>query len=128
MIFPELAQLESLSLLLLRITIGIIFVSSGWSHFTKPSERSKSIEMSCDFTFMLGSGELVAGIFLISGIWIQLASMLIIGVMAGAISFKIFKWKIGFYGNESTGWHYDLLILVGALVILTTGGGEYVLI
>jgi putative oxidoreductase len=128
MIFPQMTALEDLSLLFLRIIVGIIFITSGWSHFTKPGKRSQSIEMSREFTFLLGMGEFIAGIFIVAGIWIQLASLLIILVLMGAISFKIFKWNIGFYSEKTTGWHYDLLILLAAFVILATGGGNYILL
>ena len=127
MLIPEMSQFQNVSLLLLRIITGIIFISSGWSHFTRPAERAESIGMNRIFTFLLGVGEFAAGLFLALGIWTQPAAILLILVMLGAISFKIFRWRIGFYGKKSTGWHYDLFILLGALVILTTGGGKYIL-
>jgi putative oxidoreductase len=37
-------------------------------------------------------------------------------------------WHIGFWGDKTYGWHYDLLLLVASLVILTTGGGRLVLV
>ncbi len=128
MLFENLSQYSSFALLVLRIIVGIIFISSGWSHITKTEERAKSIEMSKPFTFMLGLGELAGGAFVILGIWIQLAAILLIAIMAGAISFKVFKWNIGFFGEKSTGWHYDFLILSANLVFLTVGGGRYVLV
>jgi len=128
MVFPELSLIEDISLLLTRVIVGIIFISSGWSHFTQPAERSNSIGMSKAFTFLLGLGEFFGGLFLILGIWVQLASILLILVMLGAITFKIFKWKIGFYSSESLGWHYDFLILSVCLVNLATAGGEFVIV
>ncbi len=128
MLFENLSQYGSVALLVLRTITGIIFISSGWSHVTKTAERAKSIEMSKTFTFLLGMGELAGGAFVILGIWIQLASILLILIMAGAISTKVFKWNIGFFGEKSTGWHYDFLILSANLVFLTVGGGRYVLI
>ncbi len=127
MVFENLSEYGSFSLLVLRVIVGIVFLSSGWSHFSKPAERAKSIEMSKTFTFLLGLGELTGGLFVILGIWIQLAAILLILIMLGAISFKVFKWDIGFYGKESTGWHYDFLLLAANLVFLTVGGGRYVL-
>jgi len=113
MIIPEQEWFSNTALLLLRIIIGVIFISSGWKHFSKPAERSKSIGMSRNFTFLLGAGELVGGIMLIAGVWTQAAAILLIVVMLGAIYFKQFKWNIGFFSSESTGWHYDFLILSG---------------
>jgi putative oxidoreductase len=128
MIIPEMSSFSSAALLLLRIIIGIIFISSGWKHLTKSEERSKSIGMSRTFTLLLGAGELAGGIMLIAGIFIQAAAILLILIMLGAIYFKQFKWNIGFFSSKSTGWHYDLLILTGNLVIMSTGGGLYVLV
>ena len=47
--------------------------------------------------------------------------------MLGAIQKKIFLWKTGFWGEQNSGWHYDLMLVVMNLVIVTTGGGRYVL-
>ena len=49
-------------------------------------------------------------------------------VMLGAIQKKVFVWHIGFWGDKTYGWHYDLLFLVANLVILTTGGGRLVIV
>jgi hypothetical protein len=43
--------------------------------------------------------------------------------MLGAIQKKIFVWRSGF-GGRAYGWHYDLMLLVMNLVIVTTGGGK----
>src|SRR5256885_16759445 len=52
--FPQLYRFTDLALLLLRLMIGIVFLSSGWSHVKSPDERSKSIGMSKGFTVFLG--------------------------------------------------------------------------
>ena len=49
-------------------------------------------------------------------------------IMLGAIQKKLFVWHTGFWGDKAYGWHYDLLLFVGNLVILTTGGGRLVLV
>jgi hypothetical protein len=41
---------------------------------------------------------------------------------------KLFVWHTGFWGQQNSGWHYDLTFLLANLVILTTGGGRLVLI
>ena len=52
--FPELARFQDLGRLLMRSLVGVIFVSSGWSHASRAEERSKSIGMSRGFTIFLG--------------------------------------------------------------------------
>lgn len=123
MVFSELAIYTSWALLALRLIVGVIFLSSGWSHFTKPAERAESIGMSKTFTLFLGLGELAGALGVIFGIFIQVASLILIVVMLGAIYKKIFEWKTGFYAEKGYGWHYDVLLLAANLVFLTTGGG-----
>jgi putative oxidoreductase len=42
--FPALFRFTNLGLLLLRLMVGLVFVTSGWSHLKDPEARSKSIE------------------------------------------------------------------------------------
>jgi putative oxidoreductase len=41
---------------------------------------------------------------------------------------KAVKWHTGFWGEKSSGWHYDLLFIAMNLVILCTGGGRFALL
>ncbi|HKD03863.1 MAG TPA: DoxX family protein [Terriglobales bacterium] len=125
--FPELARFEDLGLLLMRLLVGVIFLSSGWSHASRAQERSKSIRMSRGFTIFLGLVELACGLGVMFGVLTQLAAIGLILVMLGAIGKKIFVWKIGFWGGKAYGWHYDLMLVVMNLVILFFAGGHWVL-
>lgn len=127
MTFPELAGLSDIALFLLRLMIAAIFGTSGWSHVTKPDERAESLGMSPAFTLVIGLVEVTASVALVLGIFMQIAAILLIGVMLGAIQKKMFVWKTGFWGDEGQGWYYDLLYLACNLVILTTGGGSIAL-
>lgn len=128
MVFPQLSRFSDLALLLLRLIVGVIFLSSGWNHLKDPEARSKSIEMSKGFTIVLGLGELAGSLGVIFGVLTQIAALGIILIMLGAIYKKIFAWHIGFWGEKGSGWHYDLMLIIMNLVILTTGGGRYVLL
>jgi putative oxidoreductase len=126
--FPQLAMFISASLLLLRLMVGAIFASSGWSHLKDPAERGQSIGMSKGFTAFLGAAELAGALGVLFGVLTQLAAAGLILVMLGAIQKKIFVWKTGFWGKHGTdGWHYDLMLVVMNLVIIATNGGKYVL-
>jgi putative oxidoreductase len=127
MVFPELAAFTDVALFLLRLMLAAIFGTSGWSHMTKPKERAESIGMSPPFTLVLGVVEVTAAAALVVGIFPQIAAILLIGVMLGAIQKKVFVWKTGFWGDEGQGWYYDLLYLVCSLVIVATGGGAIAL-
>ncbi len=125
--FPQLTRFTDLGLLLMRLMVASVFVTSGWSHVTKSEERSKSIEMSQGFTIFLGIAEIAGGLGVAFGVLTQLAAIGLILIMLGAIQKKIFVWHTGFWGEKTYGWHYDLMFIVMNLVILFTNGGRWVL-
>ena len=47
---------------------------------------------------------------------------------SGSIYMKVFKWKIGFWGEKTYGWYYHLLFVVMNLTILATGEGRIALL
>jgi len=125
--FPQLFVLADLSLLLLRLMVAAVFVTSGWSHVKDPKGRAQSIGMSPGFTMFLGAAELAGGLGVAFGVLIQIAAIALILLMLGAIQKKIFVWHTGFWGEKGSGWHYDLMLALMNLVIACTGGGSYIL-
>lgn len=119
--------LENLSLLLLRVVLSLVFLSSGWSHVRDPAARGESIGMPAGATFGLGALELVAGVSVALGLFPRAGALMILFVMFGAIYKKVVVWKTGFFGKDNGGWYYDLLYASAALVILATGGGDWVI-
>lgn len=117
----------NLALLFMRLVVALVFGSSGWSHLTKPEERSKSIGMSKPFTIFLGIAEVAGALGLATGVLARWAALGLILVMFGAIYKKAAVWKTGFWGKGSQGWHYDLLFVAMNLVILTVGPGRFVI-
>jgi putative oxidoreductase len=126
-LFPDLAAFSDLALLLLRLMVAGVFLSSGWSHVRDPGGRARSIGLSPRFTFFIGCAEIAGSLGIAVGFLTRAAAVGLILVMLGAIQKKIFVWKTGFWGEKSYGWHYDLMFVVMCLVILTTGGGRYAL-
>jgi putative oxidoreductase len=125
--FPQLAQYSDLSLLLLRLMIALVFVTSGWHHVSDPKGRAKSIGMSPGFTMFIGMAELAGGLGVAFGVLIQLAAIGLILIMLGAIHRKVLVWHTGFWGEKAPGWHYDLMLIVMNLVVASTNGGKYVI-
>ncbi|MCA9739588.1 MAG: DoxX family protein [Gemmatimonadota bacterium] len=119
--------LSGLALFLLRLALALLFGSSGWSHLSKPRERAESVGLPVAATALLGAIELGAAVLLVLGLWVRWAALLLIGVMLGAIYKKVFVWKTGFWGDESQGWFYEVLYLICNLVLLSIGGGAWVL-
>jgi len=125
--FPQLARFTDLGLLLLRLMVALVFVTSGYGHLKNPAARAKGIEMSKPFTIFLGIAEVAGSLGVAFGVLTQLAAFGLILIMLGAIQKKIFAWHTGFWGEKASGWHYDLILVVMNLVIAFTDGGAYVL-
>ena len=122
---PGAAQFADLSLLLLRVMVALEFGTSGLNHLKRPKERAESLGMSVGFTVFLGAAELAGAIAVASGFLVQWAALGLILVMLGAIYMKVVKWKTGFWGEGSMGWHYEVLLIAMNLVIATMGAGRY---
>ena len=127
MTLPSLSRLLPVALLLLRLMVGVVFIDSGWNDLRNPQERAQSISKSRNFTIFLGAAEVLGGAGVVLGVWPQLAALGLILVSLGAVYEKIFVWHIGFWGDKTYGWHYDVMFLVMNLVIIFTNGGAYIL-
>jgi len=125
MLFPQLIQFTDVALLLLRVMVGLVFITSGWKHLKDPEARSKDIGMNKGFTIFLGAAEVAGSLGVIFGVLTQLAAAGLMLIMLGAILKKGFVWRTGFWGDSGTnGWSYDMMLVVMNFVIVTTGGGN----
>ena len=127
-VFPQLLRFSDVALLCLRLIVAAVFFESGRRHASDPVRRAASIGLSPGVTRVLGWAEIAAALGVALGVFTQVAALILMLVMLGAIQKKIFVWHIGFWGENTYGWHYDLTFLVANLVILTTGGGRLVLL
>jgi len=109
-IFPDLLAYQMFAPLLLRLTLGAIFIY--WSYKTifrsTPNTQDKIISLV----------EGVAGILLIIGLWTQLASLFI----TIDLIVRLYK-KFQNRALLSDGVNYYLILLVIALSLLFTGAG-----
>jgi len=125
MIFPQLSRFLDVALLLMRLMVGVVFLTGGLNHLKNPQERSKDIGMSKGFTIFLGAAEVAGSLGVIFGVFAQLAALGLTVIILGAIQKKISVWHTGFWGSSGTnGWSYDAMLLAMNLVIVTTGGGS----
>ena len=122
--FPQLTRFTDLTVVLLRLMVGLVFITSGCSDLKHPEARSKAIEMPKGFTIFLGIAEISGGLGVAFGVLTQLAAFGLIIDMLGAIKKKIFSWHTGFWGENTYGWHYDLMFILMNLVIASTDGGR----
>lgn len=124
----SLTAYSGIALLLLRILVGIIFVSSGYKHVSNPTERAEGLGMNKTVVLILGIIQMLAATALILGLYVQVAAGLLAGVMLGAMHKKIFVWNTGFYADTGYGWHYDALLFAANAVFFTIGGGALTLL
>ncbi len=122
---PGATEYADWSLLLLRVVVALEFGASGFNHLKRPKERAESLCMSVGFTVFLGAAEMAGAIAVAAGFLAQWAALGLILVMLGAIYMKVAKWKAGFWGEGSMGWHYEALLIAMNLVIVTMGAGRY---
>jgi putative oxidoreductase len=120
-------RFSDFALLLLRMMVSLVFITSGWNDLKNPEARAKDIGMSKGLTIFLGLAEVLGSLGVLFGVLTQLAALGLILIMLGAIQRKIFVWHTGFWGKSAYGWHYDLMLVVMNLVILATNGGRLVL-
>jgi putative oxidoreductase len=126
---PWLLPYADIAVLLMRLLVGAVFITSGLSHVRDPVTRGQSIGVSPGLTRFLGLAEIAGGLGVAVGVLAQIAALGLILIMLGAIQKKITEWHTGFWGKHGTdGWHYDTMFVVMCLVIATTGGGRYVLV
>lgn len=126
--FPELLRFSDIALLCLRLMVAVVFFESGRRHAGDPVGRAASIGLSPGVTRVLGWAEMAAALGVGLGVLTQVAALGLIAIMLGAIQKKLFVWHTGFWGDNTYGWHYDLLFVAANLVILTTAGGRLVLV
>ena len=127
LLFPGSMHYVDWGLLFLRIMVGVVFFSSGWGHLKDPKKRAESLGMSVGFTVFIGAAELLGSLGVLFGVLTQWAALGLILIMFGAIYMKAVKWKTGFWGEKSSGWHYDLIFVAMNLAILLTDGGRFTL-
>lgn len=125
--FPQLMQYQDLGLLALRLAVGIIFVYHALPKLKNPSGMGKGIGMPGAMVGLLGAMELVAGLAVASGVYLQLGAILLAIIMVGAAYFKAVKWHMPFAAMDKTGWELDLILFGAAAALAVLGGGAWVL-
>ena len=86
--FPQLAKYIDLSLLLLRLLVSLVFVTSGVNHLKDTKARAASLRLTENFTRFLGVAEVLGALGVLFGVLAQLAAAGLILIMFGAIQRK----------------------------------------
>ena len=122
--FEQLTQYNNIGLLILRLAVAIIFVYHALPKLKNAKSMAQMMGMPAGMIFMLGGVEFLSSVGLVLGIYTQLAAVLLVIVMIGAIYFKMAKWRVPFAAMDKTGWEFDFILLVANVAILLSGGGS----
>ncbi len=113
-IFPSLLTYEGLAPFIIRIVLGITLAYFGYEKIKHRGESSGSNSL------IYGVIEVVIAVFLIVGLFTQLAALLNVLILVIKIGFKI-KEK----AFLSDGINYYVLLLAMALSLVFTGAGWF---
>jgi putative oxidoreductase len=120
----------AVSVLILRIVLGVTFLVHGIMKFTMGLDAVAGMFAGMGLPGFLGYAvsvvELVGGAAMILGLGTRVVAFLFACVMVGAI--VTVKWSVGFVGNEEVaGYEFDLALLAISVSLLLTGGGRWAL-
>lgn len=104
-----------------RAAIGVIFIVQGSGKFGPGfAEMLGNLGIPIEMQIPIALAELVSGILLIIGILTRISASMIAIIMLGAIF--VVKGASNLTGNG--GYAIDLILLAGALLIITAGPGR----
>jgi len=106
---------------LIRIVLGILFLAHGINKFQtglgNVGQWFESIHIPAFMAYVVATIELVGGILLIAGLFTRIVSVLLIGVLVGAIFTA--KLSAGLLGNgQMAGYELDLAFLMLAFYLV----------
>jgi len=110
--------------LALRLALGAILLAHG---IPKLKDMGKTTEGFASMGFkparfwamLAGIAEVVCGLLFVLGLFTQIAAFVI------AVQFIVILVKVRRFKKFTGGYEFDLLILAGALVLLTVGSGAF---
>ncbi len=122
-----------LGLLVLRLTLGLVFVGHGaqkaFGAFEGPGFAgatgfigSLGLRPARFWTAVAVSGELAAGVLLVFGLLTPVAGLLVLATMGVAIA-KVHGSK-GFF-VQNGGYEYNLVLIIAALALALIGPGAF---
>ena len=112
-----------ISLLILRIGLGIIFILHGWPKIKNPTGMKGMVGTLP--SILAAIAEFFGGLGILLGFLTQIAALGIFFNMLVALYFHKFKWKDIFIGKEKFGYEYPFILCLAALALLLLGAGAY---
>lgn len=106
-----------------RLVIGIIFLVHGIQklHFWRSGHTDAFPKTSLVLFRIAGFIETICAFCILFGIFTSIAVLLLVGIMLGALYYKIVIWHKHFTGEG--GWEFDILVLVSLFLLFFLGAG-----
>lgn len=129
------APFNDLAMLILRLFVGIIFIVHGWPKLNPNSPmkgpagfagflQQLGVPLPIFFAWVVALLETVGAVLFILGLGTRILAVgFAIDMLVATLVAKIRFMKIGFVGQQATGWEFDFLILGVSLALLITGSG-----
>jgi putative oxidoreductase len=137
--FPS--GIEGLTLLLLRVGVGILFILHGYPKITHLQEWSSALKMPITLCFLSALSMIVGGVCLVIGLFTPLASVVILGSMVFAMCLEIaqglpfvardpYQIPVGQYEGprgkgEPPSWEKAFMYCLMLIVIAVLGPGAF---
>ncbi|HZD30402.1 MAG TPA: DoxX family protein [Candidatus Angelobacter sp.] len=125
------APMAGVSELILRLTLGILFLPHGWQKLKAPSElagllRQLGVPAPLFAAWSVALLESVGAVLVMLGVATRLLSLgLAIDMLVAIVSVRIGKAKASFVTTQQgTGWDLEFALLGGALALVFAGAGR----
>ena len=125
MVLTNLTKYSDFGLLIIRVGLGVTFMLHGYPKLTAGREMWEGLggglglPIPVVFGFVAALSEFLGGLMLIGGVFFRVALILLIGVMAGAITYHVKA------GDGFKGYAHALELLIVFAGLLFTGPGKY---
>ena|SRR3989344_3993191 len=114
-----------LGLLLIRLALAAVFIYAGAMKFSDiPATATffAQVGLSETMVYIVSAMELLGGLGMLFGAFVEVSGTLIVLVMLGVFYFAVFPN----YKDFGTSASYQVTLLLAALGIIFTGAGKYI--
>ncbi len=115
-------QPVDVSLLIIRLVLSAVFIYHGYGICSSITQFAGFTKLPLAAAWLVGGGELLGGLSMLSGFLSRLAGIGLAIIMFGAI--VTYHWAHGF-SITNQGYEYVLTLLVNGLAITLAGPGRY---
>ncbi len=114
-----------LAILFMRVALGVVFIYAGWfkiSNIDMVVSGFAQAGFPMLIAYFVAYAEFIGGILLVLGVVVRYVGIILAVIMVVAL-FKV-HFAAGF-SLQNGGYEYVLVLLLGALSLVTSGSGKY---